>query len=64
LEYYKLLKLNEHDGSTHLAIGKLLLARGETGSALVHLQKAVEYSPGDGFARSALQNAEKLAAKP
>jgi tetratricopeptide (TPR) repeat protein len=64
LEYYKLLKLNEHDGSTHLAIGKLLLARGETGSALVHLQKAVEYSPGDGFARTALQNAEKLATKP
>jgi Flp pilus assembly protein TadD len=64
LEYYKLLKLNEQDGATHLAIGKLLLARGQTASALVQLQKAVEYSPGDGFARAALQNAQKQAAKP
>jgi tetratricopeptide (TPR) repeat protein len=64
LEYYKLLKLNEQDGATHLAIGKLLMARGQTASALVQLQKAVEYSPADGFARAALQNAQKQATKP
>jgi tetratricopeptide (TPR) repeat protein len=60
LEYSKLIRLNDKDSSAHLAIGKLLAARGETDQALIHLRKAVEFSPTCASAREALLNAEKL----
>jgi Flp pilus assembly protein TadD len=63
LEYFKLIRLNDKDASAHLAIGKLLLARGDTDQALLHLRKAVEFSPTCVPAHDALRNAEKLTSK-
>jgi Flp pilus assembly protein TadD len=63
LEYFKLIRVDAKDAIAHLAIGELLVTRGETDQALTHLRKAVEYSPTSASAREALQNAEKLASK-
>jgi tetratricopeptide (TPR) repeat protein len=61
LEYYKLLLSDDRDASAHLAIGRILVANGETNEALAHLRKAVEYSPSSAPAREALEDAQRRA---
>jgi tetratricopeptide (TPR) repeat protein len=63
LEYFKLIRLNDKDASVQLAIGRLLVTRGETDQALIYLRKAVELSPTFVPARKALHDAEMLPSK-
>jgi Flp pilus assembly protein TadD len=63
LEYYKILRSVPEDADAHLALGRLLLAQGDSPDGLSHLRLAVKYRPGSAEARVALDAAEKRPGK-
>jgi tetratricopeptide (TPR) repeat protein len=59
LEYYKVIRLEPGDVGSHLALGNILAAQGDTEEALNQFRAALSFRPDSAEVRSAIDKAQK-----